>query len=53
MDTNRIWNLTLTLPDEPERTLQVPQSEMVAVLHGLMRGETPADADLTATPLAA
>ena len=53
MDKNRIWNLTLTLPDEPERTLQLPQDEMVSMLHAVMRGETPVEADLAVEPLAA
>jgi hypothetical protein len=53
MDTNRIWNLTLTLPGEPERAMQLPQDEMMDVLRGVMRGETPAEAELNITPLAA
>ena len=53
MTSNRLWNLTLTLPDEPERTMQLPQDEMVSMLHAVMRGETPVEADLTAEPLAA
>jgi hypothetical protein len=53
MNKNRNWNLTLTLPDEPERTLTVPQAEMEDILRGLMRGETPTEGEMTATPLAA
>lgn len=53
MDKNRNWNLTLTLPDEPERKLTVPQAELEDILRGLMRGETPAEAEMTASPLAA
>jgi hypothetical protein len=45
--TERIWKLTLTEPGEPTRTREVPQSEMVGVLHGLMYGEIPASAVLT------
>ena len=50
MPNDRLWNLTLTLPDEPERTLSVPQSEMVSALQAVMRGETPVEADLAAAP---
>jgi hypothetical protein len=50
MANDRIWNLTLTLPDEPERTLHVPQSEMVSALQAVMRGETPVEADLAVAP---
>jgi hypothetical protein len=47
MSIDRMWSLTLTLPDEPERTLRVPESEMVAVLRAVMRGEAPDEAELT------
>lgn len=47
----RMWNLKLTVPGEPERTKLVPESEMAATLRGLMSGAVPADADLAASEL--
>ena len=46
MPKNRTWKLTLNLPEEPERVVKVPESQMVEVLQGLMRGEAPADAEV-------
>jgi hypothetical protein len=46
MNPDRTWNLKLTLPGEPERTIQVPESEMIDVLRGVMRNEMPPEAEL-------
>ena len=51
MNTDRTWNLTLTVPGEEERSIRASQAEMISILNGVFQGEAPADAEVRATDL--